>query len=106
MRRRSASPSDSATRPRAGATTCTGTSSSTRAERHRAQTVPPKITSVQPLRAVEGGRVTIRGSGLDEVGAVALADVPVRVSFARADRLIITIPTDIEGGQMLLRVEE
>jgi sugar lactone lactonase YvrE len=36
---------------------------------------------------------------------VALANAPVRVSFARANRLIITIPSELEGGRAALRLE-
>ena len=62
----SASPSACATRPRAGATTCTGTSSSTTPSQacptatHRA---PRRVTAIRPLWAIEGGRITIEGTG-------------------------------------------
>lgn len=64
---------------------------------------PPRaaITDVHPLRAVEGGRVTIRGSGfaVDAPSAVTVGGVPARVTFATGSRLVITIPGDLEGGR-------
>ena len=64
-RRRSASRSDCATRRKPGATTCTGTSSSTRARTKHAASSPrssvrrhPATITSGPSRAVEGGRVT------------------------------------------------
>ena len=54
---------------------------------------------------MEGGRVTIRGSGLDEVTTVSLATAPARVAFARAERLVLTIPPGLEGGRLPLRID-
>jgi sugar lactone lactonase YvrE len=58
------------------------------------------------VRAVEGGRVTIRGSGLPapDVATVSLGGTPARVAFARSDRLVFTIPS-IEGGRLPVRIE-
>ena len=66
----------------------------------------PVITAVSPLRAVEGGRVTIRGSGfpVDNLGAVTLGDAPARIAFASSHRLVIAIPTEIEPGLTPIRI--
>ena len=86
-------------RPKRGAIICTGTSSWTRRD------VLTTISSITPVRAVEGGRVTLRGSGfpLDQPG-VLLGDAPARLEFASATRLVISIPPDLEGGKLPVRL--
>lgn len=66
----------------------------------------PTITSVHPLRAVEGGRITIHGSSfsIDDLSSVPLGDGSARVSFASANRIVVTIPEGIEGGRLPLKV--
>ena len=97
-RRPFASRSDSATRRKAGATTCTGTWSWTKV---RLTDVPPVVTSVVPARAVGRGRVTINGSNFDigDSCEVLLRDVPARISFASSRRIVITIPDEMDGGR-------
>ena len=66
----------------------------------------PGATSVVPERAVGRGRVTINGSGF-EVGdstEVMLRDTPARISFASSHRIVITIPDEIEGGHVPVRL--
>ena len=60
----------------------------------------PTISSVRPLRAVEGGRVTIHGSAFpsDRLQTIPLGETPARVAFASSRRLVLTVPEDIEGG--------
>ena len=64
------------------------------------------MTSVHPLRAVEGGRVTILGSGFrfDPPPEVSIDDVPARVAFASSRRLIIVAPGELEGGHAAIKV--
>ena len=65
----------------------------------------PTITSVHPVRAVEGGRVTIRGTHFPaDVLEVPVGDVPARVAFASPTRFVLTIPPDIEGGRTAIRI--
>lgn len=66
----------------------------------------PTITSVHPLRAVEGGRVTIQGSDFpsDDLAAVTVGDQPARIAFASARRLVIIAPGELEGGRTPIRV--
>jgi len=66
----------------------------------------PTITSVSPLRAVEGGRVTIRGSGFsaDALPAVRLGDVPARIAFASTTRLVVIVPAEVNGGRVDVKV--
>ena len=64
------------------------------------------VTSVVPSRAVPRGRVTINGSGFDigDSAEVLLRDVPARISFASSHRIVVTIPDDVEGGRMPVRL--
>ncbi len=64
------------------------------------------MTSVYPLRAIEGGRVTILGSGFhfDPPPEVSIDDVPARVAFASSSRLVVVIPGELEGGRAAIRV--
>jgi len=64
------------------------------------------MTSVYPLRAVAGGRVTILGSGFrcDPPPEVSIEDVPARVAFASARRLVVVTPSELEGGRAAIRV--
>jgi sugar lactone lactonase YvrE len=66
----------------------------------------PTISSVRPLRAVEGGRVTIYGSSFPSgrFQTIPLGEVPARVSFASSSRLVLTIPDDIEGGPTPVKI--
>lgn len=64
------------------------------------------ITSVHPLRAVEGGRVTIHGAGfpVDNLLTIAVGDAAARVSFASSSRLVIAIPGELEGGRTPIKI--
>jgi sugar lactone lactonase YvrE len=66
----------------------------------------PTINSVWPLRAVEGGRITIEGSGFtpDALQTIPLGDSVGRVSFASPRRLVVTIPEGIEGGSIPVKI--
>ena len=64
--------------------------------------------SVHPARAIEGGRVTISGSGLTTDGRpvdVHVGGHKARVVFAAPDRLTFLVPTGIEiSGPVAVRV--
>jgi sugar lactone lactonase YvrE len=66
----------------------------------------PAISSVRPLRAVQGGRVTIYGSSFpaEKLQTVSLGDAPVRVAFASSSRLVLTVPEDLEGGPTPVKI--
>ena len=64
---------------------------------------------MSPQRAVEGGRVTLRGSGFavdDDLPSVVIGDQPARTLFASSTRLVVAIPPDLDGGAMPVRVED
>jgi hypothetical protein len=64
------------------------------------------ITSVEPARVVEGGRVTLHGSGfpVDTLPDVTIGGIDARVAFASPRRLILTVPTGLEGGSTPIHV--
>ena len=64
------------------------------------------VTSVVPSRAVARGRIALNGSGFDigDASEVLLRDVPARISFASSRRIVITIPDEMEGGRMPIRL--
>jgi sugar lactone lactonase YvrE len=66
----------------------------------------PTISSVRPLRAVEGGRVTIHGSAFppDVLQTIPLGDTAARVAFASPSRVVLTVPEDIEGGPTPVKI--
>ena len=66
----------------------------------------PTITSVHPLRAVEGGRITIFGStfSVDDVTTVQIGEAAARVAFASSSRLVVIIPAELEGGRAAMKV--
>lgn len=68
--------------------------------------VEPSITAITPLRAVEGGRITMRGSGfpVDDFSAITLGGEAARVVFASSTRLVLLVPGDLEGGPTPIRL--
>jgi sugar lactone lactonase YvrE len=64
------------------------------------------VTAVRPLRAVEGGRVTIHGSAFpsDPLQTIPLGDAAARVAFASPRRLVLTVPESIDGGRTPIRL--
>jgi DNA-binding beta-propeller fold protein YncE len=68
----------------------------------------PAISSVSPLRAVEGGRVTLRGGGfpVDRIPEISVGDQPARVLFASSARIVIALPSDLDSGPRPIRIED
>lgn len=65
------------------------------------------ISDVHPARAVEGGRVVLRGSGFpvaDGLPVVSVGDQQARAVFASSTRIVITIPTDVDSGSAPVRI--
>lgn len=68
-----------------------------------------RITSVRPLWAIEGGRVTLDGEGFPLDGGVPHVRVgtqPARLSAASTSSLTVLVPPGLEGGQTAIRVDE
>jgi sugar lactone lactonase YvrE len=66
----------------------------------------PRIASVHPLKAVEGGRLVLRGTGfpVDDAVAVTVGGQEARVVFASSTRLAVSVPADLEGGTAPIRL--
>lgn len=67
----------------------------------------PTISSVTPVRSVEGGRVTLRGRGfpVDRLPVVTVGDQPALVIFASSERIVILLPPDLESGAAPIRID-
>jgi len=67
-----------------------------------------RVAAVHPLRAIEGGRISIEGSGFPienaHLPAVRIGDAPARVVFASPARLDVIVPAGLEGGRAPVRV--
>lgn len=67
------------------------------------------LHSISPVRAVEGGRITLHGSGFstgDAFPDVTIGGSHARVSFLSPTRLIVIVPGDLGGGQLPIRVDD
>ena len=68
-----------------------------------------RIASVRPLWAVEGGRLTIAGSGFSidpSVPEVRIGGVPARIATASTTALTAIVPAGLDGGRMPVRVDD
>ena len=67
------------------------------------------IESVQPIWAIEGGRVTIQGSqlalDLAQVPDVRVGDLPARVVYASSRALAVLVPAGLDAGRAAVRIE-
>lgn len=69
--------------------------------------MPVTVTAITPVRAVEGGRVTLHGSGfpVDALSSITVSGLPARICFASSHRLVISIPVDLDGGRAAIRLD-
>ena len=68
-----------------------------------------RISAVHPLWAVEGGRVTIEGSGLPVepvLPRVTIGGAPARLSAASSTELTAVVPAGLDGGHTSIRIDE
>jgi sugar lactone lactonase YvrE len=67
------------------------------------------LTAIQPLWAVEGGRVTIHGSGFPidqpQLPEIKIGDIQARVVHASASSVSVLVPQGLDGGRTPVRVE-
>jgi sugar lactone lactonase YvrE len=87
---------------KAGGITSTGTPSS------KSPDLRATITSVSPLRACGGGRITIHGQGFDADSLIeaSVGGAPARVSFVSSTRVIVTVPAELDGGPSPVRISD
>ena len=67
------------------------------------------MTSVRPLWAIEGGRVTLEGTGFPVdpgLPQVRIGPEPARLAHASPTALTVIVPSDLEGGATAVRVDE
>ena len=68
----------------------------------------PVLTSLEPVRVVEGGRLWLRGDGFPQPEStqdlVTIGGVPARMSFAAGDRLAVVVPPGLDGGETPVKV--
>jgi sugar lactone lactonase YvrE len=72
--------------------------------------MPPRVTAIHPLWAIEGGRITLEGSDFPINGPglpdVRIGDKPARVVFAAPTRIGVVIPIGIgDGTRVPVRIE-
>ena len=68
-----------------------------------------RLTAIQPLWAVEGGRIDIHGSGFPvgqpNVPEVRIGDIPARVVHASSSTISVLVPGGLDSGPTPVRVE-
>jgi sugar lactone lactonase YvrE len=68
-----------------------------------------RVTSVRPLWAIEGGRVTLEGDGFPvdpAVPHVRVGTQAARLASASPTALAVIIPAGLEGGSAAVRIDE
>jgi sugar lactone lactonase YvrE len=67
------------------------------------------LTAIQPLWAVEGGRVTIHGSGFPvdhpQLPDIKIGDVSARAVYASQTAIGVLVPAGLDGGRTTVRME-
>jgi sugar lactone lactonase YvrE len=68
----------------------------------------PVLTSLEPVRVVEGGRLWLRGDGFPQpestADLVTIGGQPARMAFASPDRLAVIVPAGLDGGETPVKV--
>ena len=68
----------------------------------------PVLTSLEPIRVVEGGRLWLRGEGFPQPDSsteiVTIGGEPARISFSASDRLAVIVPAGLVGGETPVKV--
>ena len=70
--------------------------------------MPARVSAIHPLWAIEGGRISIEGSGFSIDNsyppAVRIGDAPARIAYASSTRLTVVVPSGLEAGRAAVRV--
>ncbi len=68
----------------------------------------PRVAAVHPLRAIEGGRITIEGSEFPvddpSLPEVHIGDARARFVYASPTRLAVIVPSGLEDGRASVRI--
>jgi hypothetical protein len=66
------------------------------------------LTSLEPVRVIEGGRLWLRGDGFPQpestADLVTIGGVSARMAFASPDRLAVVVPPGLDGGETPVKV--
>ena len=66
------------------------------------------LTSLEPVRVIEGGRLWLRGDGFPQPETtsdlVTIGGVPARMAFAAPDRMAVVVPPGLDGGDTPVKV--
>jgi sugar lactone lactonase YvrE len=67
----------------------------------------PTIASIHPLYAVEGGRISILGAdfAVGDLTTILIGEAEARIAFASSNRIVVTIPTQLEGGRLPMKIQ-
>jgi sugar lactone lactonase YvrE len=68
-----------------------------------------RITSVHPLWAVEGGRLTVSGSGFSidpRLPEVRVGGQPARIATASSAAITVVVPAGLDGGRTPVRIDD
>jgi sugar lactone lactonase YvrE len=72
--------------------------------------VSARLTAIQPLWAVEGGRITIQGSGFPvdrpHLPEVTIGDTAARAVHASSSTISVLVPEGLDGGRTPVRIED
>jgi len=70
--------------------------------------MPPRVTAIHPLGAIEGGRIDIEGAGFpvndQHLPEVRIGEAPARLVFASPTRLGAIVPSGLDAGRATVRV--
>ena len=68
----------------------------------------PVLSSLEPVRIVEGGRLWLRGDGFPQPDSsadlVTIGGVPARMAFCAPDRIAVVVPQGLDGGETAVKV--
>ena len=66
------------------------------------------LTSLEPVRVIEGGRLWLRGDGFPQAEStfdlVTIGGVPAPIAFAAPDRMAVVVPSGLDGGDTPVKV--
>ncbi len=68
----------------------------------------PVLTSLEPVRVIEGGRLWLRGDGFPQPEStfdlVTIGGVSAPMAFAAPDRMAVVVPSGLDGGDTPVKV--
>jgi len=68
----------------------------------------PELSSLEPVRVVEGGRLWLRGDGFPQPDSsadlVTIGGLPARMAFSAPDRIAVVVPPGLDGGETPVKV--